>query len=335
MLRNDGKIRTNMIGKIKKENAASVLCFSVMVLLLAGNLIFSYAKESVKLSNAAFVIIVSITAYLLPSAISLITSRKNAAAFFSMPRKGTSKFCVISALLLIFSAILTKSVVYYINGESAGSGELLAGTGYFEAIVCYAVLPAVLEELVFRGVAFSLYEKSCGGAGAILATSFFFGMSHFSAGEFISYFISGIILGTVVYISRSVIPAIIMHMFNNLAGYYLENAVFKISSENKSGTLAIFLMTAISLVFLFFVLTEAENICRKRYLSCKIADSGQVETETATVTETETEEDNKAFFAAPRLIPNGMKIKSVALRIIVSPFLWTSFLLFAVYIFIK
>ena len=94
-------------------------------------------------------------------------------------------------------------------------------------------------------------------------------------------------------------------------------------------------MTAISLVFLFFVLTEAENICRKRYLSCKIADSGQVETETATVTETETEEDNKAFFAAPRLIPNGMKIKSVALRIIVSPFLWTSILLFAVYIFIK
>ena len=61
MLRNDGKIRTNMIGTIKKENAAAVLCFSVMVLLLAGNLIFSYAKESVKLSNAAFVIIVSNT----------------------------------------------------------------------------------------------------------------------------------------------------------------------------------------------------------------------------------------------------------------------------------
>lgn len=297
----------------KAENAAPALCFSVLTLLLFGSL--SFPALFPKLGAVNMIAAVSLTAFLVPSVLFFVFFHKKASFMLARPDRGTAKFCIASAMLLVAAALLTKSIACYISGASkSDAAALLSGTDYSAAIICYAVLPAILEELVFRGVAFSMYEKSCGGLCAITATAFFFAMSHFSGAEFISYFISGLILGTVAYISRSIIPTIIMHLFNNFAGFYLENAVFKITSESKSGVLAIFLLAAISLLLLFWTLTELENICRKRYLS-----SGK------------TSDDISGQASFVRLLPAGKTVGQAAAGMIASPFVWAGILLFVVY----
>jgi membrane protease YdiL (CAAX protease family) len=206
--------------------------------------------------------------FLLPAVVFGVISRKNAMSNFKPAAKGTFKFSFSSVFLLVCTAILTKCIIAFVTGKDASqTGVLLSSAGLLESLLCYTLLPAVLEEIIFRGIAFSLYQKTCGGFGAILATSVFFGMAHFSEEEFLSYFVSGIILGTTAYITRSVLPAIILHLANNTASFFLENAVFKIASETKSGILAIFLITAVTLIMLFWFLYELEGVCKKRYLS--------------------------------------------------------------------
>lgn len=311
-------LQNNETNTKRADHTASLMCFCVLILLLAATFIISrYVPET----NAAMALIsVSCAAFLIPSIVFLVLFKKSKGANVGMRRmqKGTLKFCVPALFLLLTTAVLFKSIVCYIFGyQAAQTVSILPGLGYFEAILCYAVLPAILEEIVFRGIAFSMYEKSFGGLGAIIITSFFFAMSHFSAADFVSYFISGVILATVVYICRSVFPAIILHFINNFISYYLENAVFKITSETKSGVLAIFILSAISLLLLFWFLLELEYICRNRYISESAKE------------QREQYEDGQAD-VCPRLLPEQTGVASVFARVFASPFVWAGALVFIV-----
>lgn len=295
------------------EHSTAALCLCVLALSVGSTLIINFAFP--KFDSAAAFVAVSAAAFLLPSAVFLLFNKNGRGAFISSPQKHTFKFCISALFLLISSALLFKSIIYYISGSATqGNASVLSGLGYFESLFCYAVLPAILEEFLFRGVAFCAYEKSCGGIGAIIATSLFFAASHFSAAEFIPYFVSGMILGTVVYICRSVFPAVILHFINNFFSYYLENAVFKITSETKSGVLAVFILSAISLLLLFCFLLELEHICRMRYVACPSDENSD-------------EFDGQAD-VCPRLLPLYENTGTVLCRIFASPFVWVSAVLF-------
>ena len=316
MLQNDSKNTGGFIYFIKDaENTASFLCLCVMILMLLSGMLIPLLFPD--FGSASTFITVYTLSFLLPAAVFGVTFRKKTVYNFSMPSKGTFKFSFSSAFLLICAAILTKSITSFVTGSSSSKTiSLLSDAGLFESLLCYIVLPAVLEEIIFRGIAFSLYQKTCGGFGAIFATSLFFGMAHFSEKEFFSYFISGIILGTVAYITRSVIPAIILHLVNNTASFFLENAVFKIASESKSGILAIFLLTAATLIMLFWFLYELEGICKKRYLSARDENN---------------EQDTDICELHPTLLPYDGDIMTSVLRVSLSPLFLGGILVFVIF----
>lgn len=316
MLRNDKNGMGEGFSIFKNaENKAPLLCLCVMALMLASGILMPLLFPD--LSSVSVLTAVYFISFLLPAAVFAVVLRKNNVYNFSAPSRGTFKFTLSSTLLLVCAAILTKCIISYVTGGSASQASaLLSDAGLFESLLCYTLLPAVLEELVFRGIAFSVYQRTCGGLGAILATSLFFAMSHFSVEEFLLYFVSGIILGTVVYITRSVYPAIILHLINNTVSYFLENAVFKIASESKSGVLAIFLVTAVTLVVLFWFLLELEGVCKKRYLISP-----------------DDEEYAKSDIheLTPTLLPHDGDIVTALLRMALSPVFLCSIVLFAVF----
>ena len=87
---------------------------------------------------------------------------------------------------------------------------------YILSIVVIGILPAIFEEILFRGVIQNVLTKWFKGPwAAILITAFIFSIIHMSFYGFFVRFALGIILGLVFYYSGSLWLAIIFHFLYN------------------------------------------------------------------------------------------------------------------------
>jgi len=77
-----------------------------------------------------------------------------------------------------------------------------------------ALTPAICEELVIRGVAFSGYRKKDIRISAII-TGLFFGILHLNLQQFFYAFALGVLLAYIVYITNSIIAAMVCHFTFN------------------------------------------------------------------------------------------------------------------------
>ncbi|GIX00391.1 MAG: sodium extrusion protein NatB [Pirellulaceae bacterium] len=103
--------------------------------------------------------------------------------------------------------------------------ETAAALQYFERIVMaqpwwvcvglLALLPAVCEELTFRGFIFSGLERHGRRLGAILVSAIFFGWTHNLLPQSIAATLMGVLLGVVAWRTGSVWCTMIMHGMNN------------------------------------------------------------------------------------------------------------------------
>ncbi len=87
--------------------------------------------------------------------------------------------------------------------------------------ILLAVIPAVMEEIFFRGVLLSSLSK-VKTVFAVLIVGVCFALYHCSLAQLIYQFIYGVLLCLLVKASKSVIPAIISHFINNFAVIILE-----------------------------------------------------------------------------------------------------------------
>ncbi len=92
---------------------------------------------------------------------------------------------------------------------------------YIVFVVFYAVLPAVVEEIFFRGL---LYEnlQGCNKVLTALCIAFAFSVYHGSVYQTIYQFIYGLGLTVLVIKSGSIIPGVIAHFVNNFAVLTIE-----------------------------------------------------------------------------------------------------------------
>ena len=116
----------------------------------------------------------------------------------------------------------------------------------FLAILATAILPALVEEFIFRGIILSEllpYGKSF----AVVASAMMFGISHFSIPQFAYAFLIGIIFGYLALETGSLKTTIMIHALNNaitLFNSYIGNIL---SKQNQT----IYLLIFNSLIFLF------------------------------------------------------------------------------------
>ena len=94
--------------------------------------------------------------------------------------------------------------------------QLLAGVPFWLALLITALLPALAEEIIFRGY---LYKKLFGGLsiGGLVLSSLIFGLMH-GPTDWLSCFIyssSGVILGYSYYKTGYLIYPIVIHLLQN------------------------------------------------------------------------------------------------------------------------
>lgn len=104
-------------------------------------------------------------------------------------------------------------------------------------IVSTALVPALAEELTFRGVFMGVMRKY-GDAVAIISSSVLFGAMHGNTTQIVFAFVLGLIFAYIDCKANSVIPSIIIHFFNNF--YAVSNDILQSApGVDKSTSLAV------------------------------------------------------------------------------------------------
>lgn len=78
-----------------------------------------------------------------------------------------------------------------------------------------AVVPALCEELFFRGYALSGLRSGLGKTGAVVVVALAFGMTHYSAQRLVTTTALGLLLGMLVVQYGSIWPAMLAHLMHN------------------------------------------------------------------------------------------------------------------------
>lgn len=77
------------------------------------------------------------------------------------------------------------------------------------------IVPAVCEEIMYRGYILRALEKSWGITAAIIISGLIFGAYHLQPSNLLPLATLGVFLAYVTYISNSLIPAMVAHFVNN------------------------------------------------------------------------------------------------------------------------
>lgn len=83
------------------------------------------------------------------------------------------------------------------------------------ALIAIAVIPAICEEILFRGYVLRAFEKSWGIILAIVVSGLFFGLFHLQAANLMPLATLGMVLGLMTWLAGSVYPAVFAHFVNN------------------------------------------------------------------------------------------------------------------------
>lgn len=99
---------------------------------------------------------------------------------------------------------------YRLLVESSTVPELLF------VILVVAVVPAIAEEFLFRGLVQRTFERSLGALRGLLLTALIFALFHLNPFSFLPLFVLGLYLGYIVYRANSIWVGVAAHFYNNL-----------------------------------------------------------------------------------------------------------------------
>lgn len=123
-------------------------------------------------------------------------------------------------LLQPFLLLLATAVEAFSGNPMAALLETLADTPSWMTVTGLAVMPALIEEAVFRGFLLGSYRRLPLGAAALLNGAIF-GMFHMNLYQFSYAMVLGVFLSVVTRRSGSVLPAMAMHFLNNLISVFM------------------------------------------------------------------------------------------------------------------
>ncbi len=141
------------------------------------------------------------------------------------PVKCHPKYFLIG-VLLIFGLIFSVSwidtgitellkLMGYVPKEADDYLPNLSGGLIVPALLVIAVMPAIFEEGLFRGVILNSCADGAGTVRTVFIVGFAFSLFHASAEQTVYQFIAGCVFAFVAIRSGSILPSVIMHFLNN------------------------------------------------------------------------------------------------------------------------
>lgn len=168
---------------------------------------------------------------------------------------------IFGTLMLILQSCVLKFGIFRFGYRLdafqlyGSSFDVSAGTTAELAAItaAYAIIPAIVEEIMFRGVIAREYRIG-GPMFAAIFSSLFFAIIHFDAAFFFVYFFAGLTLSAVRFVTNSLAASMAVHAVYNIFAIFIERYVWLMSSSPDSQLLFWFILIALLLLcaFLFF-----------------------------------------------------------------------------------
>ena len=154
------------------------------------------------------------------------------------------RIIVITFCIMPFIGLINSISTIFVENEASEALSMLLPNKMWISVVIMALIPAVCEEYIFRGLLFNGYKKR-NPFGAMLMSSFLFGLIHMNINQFSYAFVMGMIFCLLVYATGTIMSSMIAHfLFNayNVISYYqmadilseLEKAAEDVSAEELS-----------------------------------------------------------------------------------------------------
>ncbi len=213
--------------------------------------------------------VVQLVAFGLPCiAYYLLKGKKLSEPIYGIPKRGPQLLFMLFAALFFVGGTLLIKFFYFALGASDAAivnfygdiTESVANATHGEIILSLIVIPAICEEMLFRGIIFSEY-RCYGTANAIIISALSFAMLHFSVRNFLIYLFAGLVFGFVTAMTRSVVPSMLLHLLSNTLNIYASDSFLRITvDKNGSYFVGFVLVVFVALAFIL-LLSRVETIC--------------------------------------------------------------------------
>ena len=189
----------------KNANVLSIAYFTFILLILFSGSLRGIAAE-----------VVYFLAFICPIfAVILFTDRElPKMREFSLPRDSKMLFLPTVFPLIFLIAALSFLTSWFISLFGATPAPVDLGGGLLFALFYNAVLPSILEELLFRYLPMR-YLAPDSPTYAVIFSALFFALAHHSFFSMPYAFLAGAAFMTVNIICQSALPSVILHFLNN------------------------------------------------------------------------------------------------------------------------
>lgn len=167
--------------------------------------------------------------------------------------KASGYLTLLSIPVMVFSSIIVNyisAIVQAILGVEFNSNiedtKISGIVGILTVCISFAIVPALIEEFVVRGVTMQPLRKY-GDKFAIVVSAFFFSVLHGNMLQIPYTFVGGLILGYLAIKTKSLWPPMILHFVNN---FY--SVIVLIVSDNFSDKAGNYVAYAIWILFIIF-----------------------------------------------------------------------------------
>ncbi len=125
----------------------------------------------------------------------------------------------------------------------------LDGWKLLPVILVIALLPAVLEETVFRGVVFGGMQKGGWGTiSAVLISGALFSLFHGNPEQTVYQFLCGAAFALLAQRAGSILPGMLAHFVNNALILILKSCGIDLSALPFAGMVTLYVLSAVSLI---------------------------------------------------------------------------------------
>jgi len=173
-----------------------------------------------------------------------------------------------------------KSWGFMVDNEIPLTEKMVDSGKYFAlGVLLFALLPAISEELIFRGIIQKGLSSKFNGFTTIIITTILFTLMHGSLQQTVYQILVGIMLSYLAYVGGNILYSIILHFLNNLlvlvfscfdiVGYLSYDETIYYNIFSKIFPFLIFLLGVVLVGILFWVLKYLRNKDFFRFTSKK------------------------------------------------------------------
>ena len=214
--------------------------------------------------------------FLVPSILFLIIIKTTSVNYIIPKRNDWTKLIIyffiligVAQIFLVISTyigydFLPSSIQDFLRNQQNFNARIQEGfitnsfSGFLFNIILLAVVPAIGEELFFRGIiqeiCIGLFKNNNVG---IIITSLIFGILHFQIDNLLSIIFASLLLGYIYYHSNNIFLTILLHFgFNSFSLICMQTIKWNIVTESQLDLVGNYLFIPVGIILSITVLTK-------------------------------------------------------------------------------